>query len=137
MSNAKVELIDVAIKGCGRDCIRILTPTSETTLVATRCEFANSRFGAVVNGSLTSATFKNCLFHSNSNMMSGMYAGDGSKIHLHGKATAIHSNGGYGIYAENSGKVIIHLPSQHNTVYNNGREDRFTSSGGTITNVED
>jgi len=58
-----------------------------------------------------------------------------STIHLHGEATAIHSNGRYGIIAYNSGKVIIHLPSHHNTFYNNGGEDRNTSGGGTITNV--
>jgi len=33
--------------------------------------------------------------------------------------------------------VIIHLPSHHNTSYNNEGEDRQTSMGGTITNVED
>ena len=60
MSNAKVELFDVAIKGCGDAALRIPNTTSETTtLVATRCEFANSHFGAVVIGSLTSATFNN------------------------------------------------------------------------------
>ena len=58
-------------------------------------------------------------------------------IHLHGEATAIHSNGRNGIIALNSGKVLIHLPSHHNTSYNNGLEDRKTQAGGTITNVED
>ena len=32
MSNAKVELIDVALKGCGGDALWITSPTSETTL---------------------------------------------------------------------------------------------------------
>ena len=49
----------------------------------------------------------------------------------------MHSNGKYGIYANSSGKVLIHLPSHHNTSYNNGEEDRKTEVGGTITNVED
>ena len=68
------------------------------------------------------------------NSIDGVY-GYQSTIHLHGEATAIHSNGRYGISAWNSAKVIIHLPSHHNTSYNNGDEDRFTKYGGTITNV--
>ena len=60
-----------------------------------------------------------------------------STIHLHGEATAIHSNRIYGIGAYSSGNVVIHLPSHHNTSYNNGDDDRYTQTGGTITNVED
>ena len=66
-----------------------------------------------------------------------MYGFDNATIHLHGEATAIHSNRGYGISAYQSAKVILHLPSHHNTSYNNTNEDRNTSHGGTITNVED
>ena len=134
MSNAKVELFDVAIKKCKSCALFIRTPTSETTVVATRCEFANSRNGARVFGSLTSATFKNCVFHDNEE---DEIHGSSSTIHLHGEATAIHSNKGQGISAWSSGKVILHLPSHYNTSYNNGEGDRETISGGTITNVED
>ena len=107
---------------------------AETIVVATRCEFANSQWGAVVEGNLSSAKFNNCVFNDND--------GDGiqgrqSTIHLHGKATAIHSNRGDGIWAHMSAKVVIHLPSHHNTIYNNGNLDRRTNRGGTITNVED
>lgn len=131
MSNAKVELFDVALKGCGGHALHIPDSASATTVVATRCEFANSMFGATVNGSLTSATFNNCVFHDN---QCGIWVNQ-STIHLHGEATAIHSNNSIGIGARLSGKVIIHLPSHHNTSYNNGRRDRFTFTGGTITNV--
>ena len=134
MKNAKVELMDVALKGCDDAALFIPSPTSETTLVATRCEFANSNQGAVVFGSLTSATFKNCVFNDNENH--GI-CGWMSTIHLHGEATAIHSNKDSGIFADMICKVIIHLPSHHNTTYNNGQQDRFTDAGGTITNVED
>jgi len=139
MSNAKVELFDVALKGCQDAGLRIPYGTSsETTLVATRCEFANSDFGAVVYGSLisvaTSATFNNCVFYDNSR--DGIYVSNRATIHLHGEATAIHSNQRNGISARSAGKVIIHLPSNHNTCYNNGR-DRNAIAGGTITNVED
>ena len=130
----KVELFDVALNGCGHAGLYIVNSTSETTLVATRCEFANSMSGAKIEYSLASATFKNCVFHDNN--YDGVYGWSYSTIHLHGEATAIHSNRRYGIWANNSSKVIIHLPSNHNTSYNNGGEDRHTSSGGTITNVE-
>ena len=136
MSNAKVELIDVALKGSAGCALVIQEPTNETTIVATRCDFANSGSGsgAIVEGSLTSATFKNCVF--NDNKVDGILVSDNATIHLHGDATAIHSNGDCGIATVVSGKVLIHLPSHHNTIYNNTR-DRFTTSGGTITNVED
>ena len=135
MNNAKVELFDVALKGCDDLAFYTRNNTSETTLVATRCEFANSTFGAGVEGSLTSATFNNCVFHDNE--MDGILVDDKATIHLHGDATAIHSNRMNGMTAISSARVIIHLPSHHNTTYNNGREDRWTESGGTITNVED
>jgi len=135
MSNAKVELIDVAVKGCDRFALNISTSSSVTTLVATRCEFANSNCGAYVFGSLISTTFKNCVFKDNE--YDGIFVSNKGTIHLHGEATAIHSNGRHGICAHFSAKVLLHLPSHHNTFYNNGGEDRFTFAGGTITNVED
>jgi len=135
MKNAKVELFDVALKGCIRHALDTSFSSSETILVATRCEFANNSYcGAVVVGRLTSATFKNCVF--NDNRSDGIQVRK-CTIHLHGEATAIHSNGEDGVYVDNSGKVIVHLPSHHNTFYNNGGEDRSADAGGTITNVED
>ena len=136
MSNAKVELVDVAVKGCKRYALYMKTSTSESTLVATRCEFADSARGAGVHGtisSLTSATFNNCVFHDNEN--DGIQVADHATMHFHGEATAIHSNGGCGIFAVALAKVHIHLPSHHNTFYNNGGEDRNVSVGATITNV--
>jgi hypothetical protein len=135
MSNAKVELFDVALKGCNHAALYIPNTTSETTVVATRCEFANSMYGANVSGILTSATFNNCIFHDNSD--DGIAGDENATIHLHGEATAIHSNGEDGIYSQYCSKVIIHLPSHHNTSYNNGNEDRLTVLDGTITNIED
>ena len=129
-----VELFDVALKGSGYCALHIPNSTSESTLVATRCEFANSSEGVEIDGILTSATFNNCVFHDNSN--DGIYGEDKATIHLHGEATAIQSNGDDGIYAD-SVKVLIHLPSHHNTSYNNRNGDRNTDDGGTITNVED
>ena len=132
MCTAKAELVDVALKGCCDEGLYI-HDLSEATVVATRCEFANSMYGAVVNGSLTSATFNNCVFRDN--FQDGIH-GSSSTIHLHGEATAIHSNEGDGILAYDLAKVLIHLPSHHNTSYNNVEEDRRTERGATITNVE-
>jgi len=136
MSNAKVELIDVALKGNWHAGLYLTTNcTSETTVVATRCEFVNSNYGASVFGRLTSAKFNNCVFHDNEE--DGMFVVDKATVHLRGEATAIHSNSQCGIYAGDLGKVIIHLPSHHNTSYNNTSEDRLTEDGGTITNVSE
>jgi hypothetical protein len=133
MSNSKVELLDVGVKGCSRCALFVPPSFSETTLVATRCEFANSRCGAYVSGSLSSATFNNCVFHDN--RMHGIQGEQRATIHLHGEATAVHSNTNWGISALMA-NVLINLPSHHNTSYNNG-QDRYTRIGGTITNVED
>ena len=136
MRNAKVELIDVAITDCIGNALEIPTITFETTtLVATRCEFSKSEYGAAIDGSLTSATFNNCVFNDNEH--EGIFISNKATVHFHGEATAIHSNERHGIYALNSGKVVIHLPSHHNTCYNNRSEDRRTVAGGTITNVVD
>jgi hypothetical protein len=136
MRSAKVELFDVALKGCSNYALLIPHTTfATTTLVATRCEFANSEFGAVVHGGLTSATFKNCVFHDNE--VDGIQGDTNVTTHLHGEATAINSNGRFGISAYSFSKVLIHLPSHHNTIYNNGNHDRRAVVGATITNVED
>ena len=94
----------------------------------------NLQIVVLISGSLISARFNDCVFNDNSQHgISGLQ----STIHLHGEATAIHANGESGISAWLSGKVIIHLPSHHNTSYNNGGEDRTAYSRGTIFNVED
>ena len=114
--------VSAALKGCNGSALfisRSTSSTSETTVVATRCEFANSEYGTLVYGSLSSAKFNNCLFHSN--RFSGIYACQ-STIHLYGEATALHSNEGHVIFA-----------SHHNTLYNNGGGDQQTMSGATIT----
>jgi len=142
IENAKVELMDVAIEEAEYAGLHLVDSTSETTVLATRCEFANGNYGALVEGtrslfgtSLTSATFKNCVFHGN--RKDGIQGSGNSTIHLHGEDTAICSNQSCGISVYGSCKVLIHLPSHHNTSYNNGDEDRHTYAGGTITNVED
>ena len=137
MMNSKVELFDVAFRGCVGAALHMPSHhnTSETILLATRCTFSNSQFGAIVSGELTSAKVTDCVFHDHE--IEGIVGDDNATIHLHGEATAIHSN--YcGIYADHSAKVLIHLPSHHNTLYNNSQDRNTQARGGaTITNVED
>ena len=136
MDNAKVELTNVALKGCEGFALSMNASNSVTTLVAKNCEFANSICGAVSAGRFTSAKFNNCVFHDNSGQ--GLQAEGEATIHLHGEATAIHSNGSQGILAMTSSKILLHLPSHHKTSYNNDYGmDRITVTGATITNVED
>ena len=50
------KLAAVAVQGCASHALYMSASFSETTFVATRCEFANSAQGAEVEGNLTSAT---------------------------------------------------------------------------------
>jgi len=141
LHGAIVELIDVAVVHCGADGIHVRgTVSTPSQLVAKRCEMSkNGGFGlTIINYNTTmspNVCLKNCISHHNT--QSGIYAYGKGVVNIHGDATAIHSNKSSGISAGNSGKVVIHLPSHHNTSYNNGGEDRDTQSRGSITNVED
>ena len=66
----------------------------------------------------TISHFHDCTFHRH--RVFGLFL-DRSTVHLYGESTAVHSNRNSGIFNNNTGKVIIHLPSHHNTVYNNRR----------------
>ena len=129
--SAKVELTDVAIINSVNSALDI---KGKSTIVATRCEFSKSGGNGVYIGRTSKANLTDCLIQDSTR--DGLYANN-SVVHLYGEATAIHSNGFNGIRAINSSKVVIHLPSHHNTFYNNGGEDRRAWQGGTITNVED
>ena len=138
---ANVELVDVEITNCGGSGIfaRNTVATTQLQLVATRCEMSNNGACGLsianFNNNLPhNVCLKNCISHHNSRH--GIFVKGKNVLDVHGGATAVHSNG-YGIAAYHSAKVIIHLPSHHNTSYNNGNEDRSARLGGTITNVED
>ena len=142
MYGAVVELVDVSVARCSGNGIFAgnTAGASPSQLVATRCEMSNNGAAglSIVNNSgniSQNVCLKNCISHHNSSH--GIYVSGKVIVNVHGNATAIHSNKYQGIFADYSGKVLIHLPSHHNTVYNSGWEDRSTSSGGTITNVED
>ena len=112
---------------------------TNSTLVARRCEFKECQ-GGLSSFKNASSHFYDCTFYLHK--VFGLYT-DQSIVHLHGEATVIHSNGAPGIYAASSANILIHLPSHHNTHYNNStnqalvneEEDReiLRLSGGTIT----
>jgi len=142
MYGAVVELVDVAVFGCSGTGIRVSSTddASPSQLVATRCEISNNGHSGLFiynsnNDISLNVCLKNCISHHNSNCGISIHGND--VINVHGGESAIHSNKYQGISAINYGKVVIHLPSRHNTCYNNGNRDRHTNMGGTITNVED
>ena len=139
---AIVELVDVSIARCSGNGIYVCkTVSTPPRLDATRCEISSNgghglTFINPVNSNINipfNVCLKNCISHHNSR---GIYVGGKGVVNIHGNATSVDSNRQQGIRADTSGKVLLHLPSQHNTIYNNGKGDRLTH-GGTITNVED
>ena len=103
------------------------------TTVATRCEFMENGVyaGVLVRDPNTKVTMNDCTSHHNGG--DGLYVGGHAVVDLHGEATGIHNNERDGIRAHDNGNVNIHLPPQHNTSHDNGKEDR-NENGGTITN---
>ena len=142
MDGAEVELVDVAIVHChsfGISARSTATATAPSQLAATRCEISNNGgIGLMMNNAHSLGIhirLKNCISHHN---LIGIWADGKGVVHVYGDDTAIHSNKIYGIFAlGNKTKVVIHLPSHHNTSYNNIRNDRTSGMGSTITNVED
>jgi hypothetical protein len=138
--DAEVELNDVVVKNCVKYALNMNAFNNSTTLVARRCEFKECQ-GGMSSGEgseITTVHFHDCTFHAHK--VYGLFVDQRSIVHLYGESTAVHSNGHDGIFAQGyEAKVLIHLPSHHNTSYNNGGEDRQTDldEDGTITNVED
>jgi hypothetical protein len=105
------------------------------TATATRCEFLENVTGCGVycRDANTNVRLNDCKMHHNGNC--GLVAEGCAVVDLHGTKTDIHSNKGNGIVAFSSGKVNIHLPSQHNTSHDNVGEDRLQIQGGSIANI--
>ena len=104
------------------------------TVTATQCEFMeNGGDGVDCRDANTKARLNDCTMHHNGG--SGLNAFNGAVVDLHGTKTDIHSNEGGGIWADNRGKVNIHLPSHHNTSHDNVGQDRFQETGGSIANI--
>ena len=141
MYRAEVELVDFASMHCNDTGISVFYYASvPSRLVATRCEMSNNGGSGLFiynsNNNIPSHNIclKNCISHHNRGK--GIYVEGKGSANIYGDGTAIHSNTGCGICAYTSVKIFIHLPSNHNTTYNNGGGDRITAYGGTITNVD-
>jgi hypothetical protein len=157
MHGAKVELIDVAIVDCRDFGIALYGLTSSPSkLVATRCVISGSypKAGIFIHNredfdddnDANTACLTDCVLFENED---GIHACGKCVVNIHGSATAIHSNESYGIAAGHRfdngrfttddgsiSKIIIHLPSNHNTSYNNGDEggqDRISAPHGSIS----
>ena len=104
------------------------------TVVATRCDFMGNGSGCGVDAGdpNTKVRLNDCTMHHNS---TGLFASRHAVVDLYGKNTDIHSNTYHGIWAFNSGKVQIHLPSQHKTSHDNTLRDRMQSNIGTIGTI--
>ena len=141
MYGAEVALVDVSTVRCDGNGIHLYGSSSTPCqLVATRCEMSNNGGTGlcIVNSNNNiphNVCLKNCISHHN--LSNGIWISGTGVVNIHGDATALHSNGRHGIYAMSSCRIVIHLPSHHNTSYNNTIEDRRTFNGGTITNVVD
>jgi len=141
MYGAVVELVDAAVVHCRDTGIFVRDNASTPSqLVATRCEMSNNGgSGLSISNNNRNISHNVCLknFISHYNSRHGIWISGNGVVSVHGDASAIRSNGSCGISASFAAKVIIHLPSHHNTIYNNPNGDRHAIMGGTITNVED
>ena len=151
--NVKIEQLGVTTEvGCGLFCEGSRTNVDVTeccfqkcqyagmdvdegaTVTATRCEFMeNGNSGVTCRGANTTVRLNDSTIHHNG--WAGLAASDGAVVDLHGTKTDIHSNKVDGIYASAHAKVNIHLPSQHNTIHDNGDANRFQQAGGSIANI--
>ena len=136
INDSIVELVDVAFikcRNCGINTVGDENLKDTEQVVLTRCQFSENAFGIWANDD-SNIKMTDCVIKNNRE--DGLVA-FGCTVNVHGEATSIHSNVQHGVSAWGTAKVLIHLPSHHNTIYNNGDEDRDTEDGGTITNVED
>jgi hypothetical protein len=150
--NVKIEQLTVTMKGSGLICRGSGTNVDVTeccfkkcqytgmvveggaTATATRCDFMeNGHYGVACYDANTKVRLNDSTMHHNG--CDGLYAVDHVVVDLHATKTDIHTNKQFGIVAYENAKVNIHLPSQHNTNHDNGREDRYQARGGSIANI--
>jgi hypothetical protein len=104
------------------------------TVTAIRCDFMeNGTYGVACFDANTKVRLNDSTMHHNG--WHGLYATFHAVVDLRGTKMGIHSNKQYGIGAYDNAKVNIHLPYQHNTTHDNGRQNRDQQSGGSIANI--
>jgi hypothetical protein len=130
-SGTNVDVTECCFKKCQLSGMGVI---EGATVRATRCDFMeNAQVGVGCGGANTKVRLNDSTIHHNG--MFGLGAGDHAVVDLHGTKTDIHSNKWGGIGAYKNANVNIHLPSQHNTFHDNGREDRDQDMGGSIANI--
>ena len=128
-----VDMLKCALNQCGWTGMVV---DDGPIVTATQCDFMNNgHSGVMCSGSRgkTKVSLHDCTIHHNSGYHA-LYAYHRAVVNLHGTKTDIHSNTGDGILTGSRGQVNIHLPSNHNTTHDNGREDRGCG-GWNITNI--
>ena len=130
-SETTVDVLKCAVKECGWSGMYV---SDGATVAATQCEFVeNGGNGVDCYGANAKARLNDCTIHNNK--FDGLNAYDDAVVDLRGTKTHIHSNEGDGILADFRGKVNIHLPYKHNISHDNGGQDRYQHSGGSIANI--
>ena len=138
-SETSVDVLKCAVKECRGTGMYV---SGGATVTVTQCEFMEngncSNCGVACRGANTKARLNDCQVHHNGGDGLGSYYD--AVVDLRGTKTDIHSNKRDGILADYSGKINIHLPSQHNTSHDNGGEDRHQGNGaftpgGSIANI--
>ena len=124
-----------AVKECGHSGMSVY---GGSIVTATQCEFMNNGADGVdCHGKNTKAILNDCTMHHNG---TGLLAYFHAVVDVHGTKTDIAKNI-EGIYADERGKVNIHLPSQHNTIHDNVERDRvqenpvYAGPNGSIANI--
>ena len=134
-SETTVDVLKCVVKECAGNGMAVI---NGATVTASQCEFMeNGSVGVNCRDANTKARLNDCNMHHNG--AHGLIANVDAVVDLHGKKTNIHSNKRFGIHAFNRAKVNIHLPSQHNTIHDNVREDRVQCQrlqhDGSIANI--
>ena len=129
-SGTNVDVTECCFKKCQFSGMYV---SDGATVTATRCDFMeNGHHGVACRGANTKVRLNDSTMHHNE---AGLAANHHAVMDLHGTKTDIHSNKGGGIVADQNAKVNIHLPSQHNTTHDNGRDNRVQYGGGSIANI--
>ena len=129
-SGTKVDVTECCFKKCRFSGMWV---EEGATVTATRCNFMENGLSGVECHTNAKVRLTDSTMHHNETH--GLVTDDHAVVDLHGTKTGIHSNEKHGIDADNNAKVNIHLPSQHNTIHDNVRQDRAQRSGGSIANI--